>query len=152
MMRRDDRSRASLLIVTVSGLLFACAGAQHQQELDLIETTLPLPLERVRTAVVDVLTTGGYTVKEDESRHLTTGYRDETSGPWDWLLRWRFGTTRSRVDATLTPEEETATHLKILVTHEDKDGLFTAWEESPTALPQSAANQLRLIKNELKLL
>jgi hypothetical protein len=38
------------------------------------------------------------------------------------------------------------------VLYEGKDGIFTQWEDSPTSLPQSAQNQLRLIKNALQLL
>ena len=103
-------------------------------------------------AVIQVLTDGGYDVDRQDDQNLTTGYREEIRGPWDWLLRWRFGTGRSRVDARVSPAEEQSTRLRLHVQYEGKDGIFTRWEDSPTALPQSAENQLRLIKNALQIL
>jgi len=121
-------------------------------EPDVVDVTLPVPAEQVRTAVIQVLENGGYEVEQKDDQNLTTGYRQEIRGPWDWLLRWRFGTSRSRVDALVTPATEQDTRLRLHVLYEGKDGLFTKWEDSPTALPQSAENQLRLIKNALHIL
>ncbi|MEK7236231.1 MAG: hypothetical protein AAB242_06390 [Nitrospirota bacterium] len=118
----------------------------------MIDVMLPAQADRVKTAVIQVLTEGGYAVDRKDDQSLTTGYREEISGPWDWLLRWRFGTGRSRVEAMVTPASEQSSRLRLNVLYEGKDGLFTRWEDSPTALPQSAANQLRLIKNALQLL
>ena len=139
---------ASLIIATVS-----CAGPPIPHEPDVVDVILPAPAEQVRTAVIQVLETEGYEVdQKNEDQNLTTGYRQEIGGPWDWLLRWRFGTGRSRVDALVTPATEQDTRLRLNVLYEGKDGLFTKWEGSPTALPQSADNQLRLIKNALHIL
>jgi hypothetical protein len=102
--------------------------------------------------VIQVLTDGGYDIDRQDDQNLTTGYRKETPGPWNWLLTWRFGTGRSRVEALVTPASEQSTRLRLNVQYEGKDGLFTKWEDSPTALPQSAENQLRLIKNKLEIL
>lgn len=102
--------------------------------------------------VVLVLTADGYEVEQEDDQTLTTGYREEIRGPWDGLLRWRFGTGRSRVDAVVTPADARTSRLRLHVHYEGKDGLFTAWEDSPTPMPQSAHNQLRLIKNGLHLL
>lgn len=121
-------------------------------EPDLIDVTLPATADQVRTAVIQVLTDGGYEVELEGDELLKTGYRQETRGPWDGLLRWRFGTGRSRVNAVVTPADEGTSRLRLDVQYEGKDGLFTRWEESPTALPQSAQNQLRLIKNALHIL
>jgi hypothetical protein len=119
---------------------------------DVIDVTLPVPADRVKTAVVQVLTDGGYDVDRKDDQTLTTGYREEIPGPWNWLWRWRFGTGRSRVEANVTPDTDQTTRLRLSVQYEGKDGLLTRWEDSPTALPQSAENQLRLIKNALQLL
>ena len=135
------------MVATVS-----CAGPSIPHEPDVVDVTLPAPLEEVRTAVIQVLEDGGYEVERKDDQSLTTGYRQEIRGPWDWLLRWRFGTGRSRVDALVTQATEQDTRLRLHVLYEGKDGLFTRWEDSPTALPQSAENQLRLIKNALHLL
>ena len=131
---------------------FACAGPPIPHEPDVIDVTLPAPADRVKTAVMQVLTEGGYAVERKDDESLTTGYREEISGPWDWLLRWRFGTGRSRVEAMVTPASEQSSRLRLNVLYEGKDGIFTRWEDSPTALPQSAENQLRLIKNALQIL
>jgi hypothetical protein len=138
---------ASLILATVS-----CAGPPISHEPELVDVTLPAPAEQVRTAVIQVLKEGGYEVDQSDDQNLTTGYRQEIRGPWDWLLRWRFGTGRSRIDVVVTPATEEETRLRLHVLYEGKDGLFTRWEDSPTALPQSAENQLRLIKNALHIL
>jgi hypothetical protein len=138
----------ALLVIWTS----ACAGPPIPHEPDVIDVTLPAPADRVKTVVMQVLTEGGYDVDRKDDESLTTGYRDEISGPWDWLLRWRFGTGRSRVEALVTPASEQSSRLRLNVLYEGKDGIFTRWEDSPTALPQSAENQLRLIKNALQIL
>ena len=138
----------ALLVIWTSG----CAGPPIPHEPDVIDVTLPATPDRVKTAVMQVLTEGGYDVDRKDDESLTTGYRNEISGPWDWLLRWRFGTGRSRVEALVTPASEQSSRLRLNVLYEGKDGIFTRWEDSPTALPQSAQNQLRLIRNALQLL
>jgi hypothetical protein len=143
-------AHTTLLLIIVAGT--GCAGPAIPHEPDVVDATLSAPAEQVRTAVIQVLTEGGYDVDRKDEQNLTTGYRGEISGPWTWLLRWRFGTGKSRVDALVTPVTEQSTRLRLNVLYEGKDGLFTRWEDSPTALPQSAENQLRLIKNALKIL
>ena len=138
----------ALLVIWAS----ACAGPPIPHEPDVIDVTLPATADQVKTAVAQVLTEGGYRVDRTDDENLTTGYREEISGPWDWLLRWRFGTGRSRVDVLVTSASEENSRLRLHVLYEGKDGIFTRWEESPAATPQSAANQLRLIKNALQLL
>lgn len=138
----------ALLVIWTS----ACAGPPIPHEPDVIDVTLPAPADRVNTVVMQVLTEGGYDVDRKDDENLTTGYRDEISSPWDWLLRWRFGTGRSRVEAMVTPASEQSSRLRLNVLYEGKDGIFTRWEDSPAALPQGAENQLRLIKNALQLL
>ncbi len=146
------RLRTTPLLVIAAGLLCACGGTQPRHEADAIDAILPIPADQVRETVIDVLAADGYDVKEEDAGRLMTGYRRETRSPWDWMLRWRFGVGRSRVVATVTPTSEATTHLTIHVSYEGKDGMFTAWEASPTPLPQSAANQLRVIKNALRVL
>jgi hypothetical protein len=130
----------------------ACAGPAIHSGPDVADVTLPAAPDDVRMAVIQVLTDGGYEVDREDDENLTTGYREEMAGPWDWLLRWRFGTGRSRVNALLTPAAGESTRLRLQVQYEGKDGIFTRWKESPTALPQSTSNQLRLIKNALQIL
>lgn len=130
----------------------ACAGAPAHSEPDLMEVTLPVPAERVSTAVVDVLTEGGYRVERDDAGNITTGMRREIRSPWNGLLRWRFGVGKSRVEARVIPQDEANTRLRLQVFHRGKDGLFDSWEEAETPLPQSAENEIRLIKKSLRLL
>ena len=142
------RTTALFVILATAG----CAGQEIPHEPDAVDVALPAPAEAVTAAVIQVLTDGGYEVSEEAGPHLTTGYRREIQGPWDWLLRWRFGTGRSRVDARVTSLSEQSARLQLDVRYEGKDGIGSAWEESPTPLPQSAENELRLIRNALKLL
>lgn len=130
----------------------ACAGPPIPHDADVVDVTLAAPADDVRTAVIQVLTDGGYAVELHDDQNLTTGYREENRSIWDGLLRWRFGTGRSRVDVVVTAADEQTSRLRLHVQYEGKDGLFTRWEDSPTALPQSAENELRLIKNALRLL
>lgn len=142
--------RTITLLVILSTL--GCAGQEITHEPDTIDVTLTAPAETVTAVVIQVLTDGGYDVNEEAGPHLTTGYRREIHGPWNWLLRWRFGTGRSRVDARVTPLTEQSARLQLDVRYEGKDGIGSSWEESPTPLPQSAENELRLIRNALQLL
>ena len=149
MISRCLHSLAALFLLVSA----ACAaGPPIPHEPDLVDVTLPAPADEVRTAVIQVLTDGGYEVQQEDDQNLTTGYREEIRNPWDGLLHWRFGTGRSRVNAVVTAADEQSSRLRLDVKYEGKDGLFTRWEDSPTALPQSAENQLRLIKNALRIL
>lgn len=140
---------ATILFVTaISG----CAGGLPVPEPDVMEVTLEAPADKVKTAVADVLTQGGYTVDQDEAGNMTTGMRQEVRGPWNGLLRWRFGVGKSRVEARVVPQDENTTRLQLQVFHRGKDGLFDTWEDAETPLPQSAANEIRLIKNALHVL
>ncbi|MDP9132067.1 MAG: hypothetical protein M3M98_02890 [Nitrospirota bacterium] len=142
-------------LIFVSALLSAvggCAGGPPTPELDVMEVTLPVALDEVKTAVADVLMEGGYTVDQDDAGHLTTGMRQEIRSPWNGLLRWRFGVGKNRVEARVIPQDDNTTRLRLQVFHREKDGLFDSWEVAETPLPQSAANEIRLIKNALRLL
>jgi hypothetical protein len=143
--------RTSLLLATMT-LVIGCSGAPHPLPADLIETRLAAPLDTVKTALTQVLTDGGYDVDWKNDSTLETSYREEMHGPWNWLYRWRFGTIKSRVNATVKAADDQSTALKLEVQSEGKDGIFTSWDQVPSALPQGADNQLRLIKNALQLL
>jgi hypothetical protein len=117
-----------------------------------MEVVLPVPVEQVKTAVTDVLTQGGYNVDTDEDGNLSTGMRQEVRSPWNGLLRWRFGVGKSRVEARVVPQDDSSTRLRLQVFYREKDGLLDSWEDAETPLPQSAANEIRLIKNALQLL
>lgn len=143
--------RTGILLVTAM-LLMSCSGTPHPLPTDLIETRLAAPLDKVKTALTQVLTDGGYDVDWKDDATLETGYREEMHGPWDWLYRWRFGTIKSRVNATVKAADDHSTALKLEVRSEGKDGLFTSWDQVSSAAPQAADNQLRLLKNALQLL
>jgi len=140
---------ASLVLLTA---MTGCAGGPPAPEPDVVEVILAAPADKVNTAVADVLTQGGYSVDQDEAGNVTTGMRQEVRGPWNGLLRWRFGVGKSRVEARVVPQDDNSTRLRLQVFYRGKDGLFDTWEEAETPLPQSAANEVRLIKNALRIL
>jgi len=140
------------LLLAAMMLGIGCSGAPRSLPNDLVETRLAAPLDRVKTALTQVLTDGGYDVDWKNDSTLATSYREEMNGPWNWLYRWRFGTIKSRVNATVTAADSQSTALTLEVQSEGKDGIFTSWDHVPSALPQGADNQLRLIKNALHLL
>lgn len=139
-------------ILATAVLLTSCTAAPHPLPNDLIETRLAAPAEKVKTALTQVLTDGGYDPDWTDEHTLATGAREEMQGPWNWLYRWRFGTITSRVHATVVAVDDQTTALKLEVRSEGKDGIFSSWDQVPSALPQGADNQLRLIKNALQLL
>lgn len=142
------------MVPVLAASLFAlsCSAALHPLPDDRIEARLAAPLDQVKAALTQVLTEDGYDVDWNDEHTLTTGAREEMHGPWNWLYRWRFGTIKSRVQASIAEETDRSTKLNLEVLSEGKDGIFTSWEDVPSALPQSADNQLRRIKNALKLL
>ncbi len=148
-MTRVTAILASLVLLTA---MTGCAGGPPAPEPDVVEVILAAPADKVHSAVADVLTQGGYSVDQDEAGNVTTGMRQEVRGPWNGLLRWRFGVGKSRVEARVVPQDDDTTRLRLQVFYRGKDGLFDTWEEAETPLPQSAANEVRLIKNALRLL
>jgi hypothetical protein len=140
------------VVVLFAAVLIGCSSTPQQHQPDSIDVTLPASTDQVRTAVVQVLSEGGYEVEWKDEQTLSTSYRDETGGPWNGLLHWRFGTVKSRVEALITPWPDDTTRLRLQVLSKGKDGIFRLWETAPSGLPQSAENQLRLIKNALHLL
>jgi hypothetical protein len=136
----------------VTALVCGCSSTPLHYEPDMIDVTLPVPTDQVRMAVAEVLRGSGYDVEWKDEQTLTSDYRDETRGPWNWLLHWRFGTVKSRVEATVTPWTDDTTRLRLHILSKGKDGIFRRWEPAHVGLPQTAENHLRLIKNALQLL
>ena len=147
------KSRAAIVwVLALAAIVSGCAGGPPLPEPDVMEVLLPIPADQVKTAVADVLTQGGYTVEQDDAGNLTTGMRQEIRSPWNGLLRWRFGVGKSWVEARVVPQDDSTTRVRLQVFHRGKDGLFDSWEEAETPLPQSAANEVRLIRNALRVL
>ena len=149
------RTTARVVAMLVMGMpLGGCAGVPAHPASDTAEAILLVPVEQVRTTAVQVLADQGYPLQpgREDAQIISTGYREEIDSPLDWLLRSRFGVIRSRVDIALIPEGDHATLVSIYVTAEGKNSLFKGWRLYPSPLPQSADNQLRLLKNALGLL
>lgn len=144
---------------TIAIALLASAGCATapQPTGNSLDVILDAPEAQVRAAFVRVLTDGGYEVVQgaEGDAAIRTGYREEISS-YNWLYRTRFGVNRSKVTVVLIPEGETATRVSVRVWYEGKAGewmpLGSSWVEYEAALPQSAANTIRLVKNELGLL
>jgi hypothetical protein len=150
---------ATVRTLPLLGLLLLTPGCSSTQAVsqpsDTAEASIPAPAEKVRAAVIEILTANGYAVREEERDGrmiVTTGYREEMDSPWDWMLRARFGVGRSLVVATVSPESETATRLTMRVAYESKNRILDSWTESAPPLQHSAANNIRLVQNALGLL
>ncbi len=139
----------SLAILTIG-----CSTIPAFQASDKAESMLAAPESQVRAAVIQVLVEGGYPIQQGNGKEpvLRTGYREEMDSPVDSLHRSRFGRNRSRVEVTIAPESDHSTRVTIRVAYEGKDSLFSSWQPYIPTLPQSATNQIRLIKNALGLL
>ena len=103
----------------------ACAAPPMPHEPDVVDVTLSASADHVRTAVIQVLADGGYEVEQEDDQNLTTGYREEVSGLWDWLLRRRFGRGWSRVESMVTPASKQRCRHRLNVLYEGNRGIFT---------------------------
>ena len=156
-MHRMPRTRSPWIILLGLLVVAGCTAAPVQPTGNSQDVILEAPEAQVRAAFVRVLTEGGYDVEKgtDNATTLQTGYREEI-GVYNWLYRTRFGMNRSKVTVTLTPESETATRVTVHVMYEGRNGewmpLASSWVPYDAAVPQSAANTIRLVKNTLGLL
>jgi hypothetical protein len=156
-MRQAVHPPSRWIILTGLLVVAGCGTAPQQPAGNSQDVILEAPEAKVRAAFVHVLTEGGYEVLEDTEGDGTirTGYRTEISN-YNWLYRTLFGVNRSKVAVTLTAEGNAATRVTVQVWSEGKDGewmpLAGSWVAYDTAVPQSAANTIRLVKNELGLL
>ena len=141
-----------LLLLCAVIPLGGCASAHPAPDRDIMDLTLPVPAESVKSALVDILQSSGYAVQEENSDTVTTGFRCEIGGPWNWLLNWRFGVLKSRVEAKIIPLDQDSTRLRLQVFPRSKDGILDFWVDAESPLPQSAANQVRRLKNSLQIL
>lgn len=146
MIRKD-----CLAIIALTVLAFGCAYVQRPVEPDVVDVTLPAPADRVKAAVTKVLTDDNYDVDWKDGAQIHTGYRDEQPSIWDWLVTGRLGVVRSRAEASVTPETEQSSRLRLQVSSDGKQTMFQGWGPTAPQVPQSAENKLRLIKNELKI-
>ncbi|HEY5931980.1 MAG TPA: hypothetical protein VIT63_03645 [Nitrospira sp.] len=140
-----------LAVVALTVFAFGCANVQRSVEPDVVEVTLPAPADRVKAAVTKVLDDDDYDVDWKDGSQLNTGYRDEQPSIWDWLVKGRLGVVRSRAEASVTPETDQSSRLRLQVSSEGKQTMFQGWGPTEPQVPQSAQNKLRLIKKELKI-
>jgi hypothetical protein len=140
-----------LAIVALALFAFGCASAQRSVEPNVVDVTLPAPADRVKEAVTKVLAEDDYDVEWSNGSQLKTDYRDEQPSIWDWLVKGRFGVVKSRAEASVTPETDQSSRLRLQISSEGKQTMFQGWGPTAPQVPQSAENKLRLIKNELKI-
>ncbi|MBM4126735.1 MAG: hypothetical protein FJ247_05210 [Nitrospira sp.] len=146
MMRRTGWAVLSLMLAVGFGCATQPLGP------DVIDVTLQAPADRVKAAVTKVLVEDDYCcVDWKDGTQLQAGYREEQPSIWEWMVKGRLGVVRSRAEASVTPETDQSSRLRIQVSSEGKRTMFDSWEPVTPQVPQSAENKLRLIKNELKL-
>ncbi|WP_447980316.1 hypothetical protein [Candidatus Nitrospira bockiana] len=134
-------------------LSVGCTTASFEVRPDSEELLLDAPREEVKRALVTVLEVDGYPVRDSgDDPILSTGYRRETSSPVDSLLRSRFGVMRSRVEALLSSEPDGTTKLTLSILYEQKDHLWSAWQEAPAPPHRAAELYVRSLKQILGLL
>lgn len=131
-------------------LLTGMSTAALALESDVIDVKLSAPADKVKNAVTEVLTESGYSVRWKNDMTLETDYREE-SGGLDSLYYCCWGVVKSRVQATVTPVADRTTQLRLQVFAQGKRTIFEGFSPVETPVPESANNQLRLIKNKLKI-
>ena len=131
--------------------LVGFSGTAQAVEPDVVQVQLAAPVDKVKAAVTEVLTNSGYTeiVWKDDST-LTTNYREETEGI-QFLYDCCWGVIKNRVEATVTPKADQTTELRLQVSSIGKQTVFQSFAPVKTPEPESANNQVRLIKNKLKI-
>ncbi|MDQ6735996.1 MAG: hypothetical protein M3Z35_18095 [Nitrospirota bacterium] len=144
----------TIVLLYTALLIAGCASSPSTRLVDTTDTVLTAPFDQVKMALVSILSTDGYPVRDgpDDDRIVMTGYRQEMEGLWDWLLKSRFGVGRSKVEATVSPESQDTTRLTISVLYEAKDYIWSTWQETTPPPHRSAILQLRSVKNALGLL
>lgn len=144
-MRRTGWALVSLM------LLAGLNGTAHALEPDSIQAQLAASPDQVKQAVTQILTTSGYRdIVWKNNTTLTTGYREENGGI-ESLYRCCWGVVKSRVEATVTPGDGQTTQLSLHVMAEGKRTFFDGYAPVKTPYPETSENQLRLIKNKLKI-
>jgi hypothetical protein len=120
-------------------------------EPDVVQVKLAAPVEKVKAAVAEVLTNSGYTdVEWKNDTTLSANYRDESEGI-RWMYDCCWGVIKSRVEATVTPNTDQTTDLQLKVMAEGKRTMWESFAPVQPQYPESANNELRLIKNKLKI-
>lgn len=156
-MRHAPRTHSPWTVLAGLMVVAGCTAVSQQPTGNSLDVILEAPEMRVRAAFVQVLTDGGYDLMRgpDGETAIRTGYREEMS-TYNWLYRTPFGVNRSKVTVTLLPESDTATRVSVHVMYEGREDewmpLAGSWVAYDAALPQSAANTIRLVKNALGLL
>ncbi len=144
-MRRTRWALVSLM------LLAGFSSNVHALEPDIIQAQLAASPDQVKQAVTQILTTSGYhNIVWKDNTTLTTGYREENGGI-ESLYRCCWGVVKSRVEATVTPGTGQTTQLSLHVMAEGKRTFFDGYAPVKTPYPETSENQLRLIKNKLKI-
>ncbi len=144
-MRRTRWALVSLM------LLAGFSSNVHALEPDIIQAQLAASPDQVKQAVTQILTTSGYhNIVWKDNTTLTTGYREENGGI-ESLYRCCWGVVKSRVEATVTPGDGQTTQLSLHVMAEGKRTFFDGYAPVKTPYPETSENQLRLIKNKLKI-
>jgi hypothetical protein len=143
--------RTGWAIVTAV-FLIGFGSAAQAVEPDVAQVQLAAPVDKVKAALTEVLTSSGYTqvVWKDDST-VTTNYRDETEGH-QWMYDCCLGVIKNRVEATVTPKADQTTELRLQVSALGKRTLWDGYTPVQPPVPESADNQIRLIKNKLKIL
>jgi len=143
-MRRTGWAFMSLMLLTGFG------GTAQALEPDKIHVQLNASPDKVKQAVVEVLTNSGYTdIAWKDGSTLKTGYREEFESVHLWMYRCCWGVVKSRVEASVTPGAGQTTELNLQVFAEGKRTLWEGYTPVKTPYPESSDNQLRLIKNKL---
>ena len=144
-------SKHWLAIIALATFAVGCSSVQHTIEPNVVDVTLPVSAEKVKAAVTKVLAEDDYEVEWKDASQFKSGYRGEQPSIFDWLVTGRFGVVRSKAEASVTPETDQSTRLRLQVSSEGKQTFFDSWGPTKPQVPQSAENKLRLIKNELKI-
>jgi hypothetical protein len=135
----------------VSAVLLTGLGCTtHAPQPDVIQAHLAAPPDKVKQAVTQVLTDSGYDIVWKDEATLETGYREETGG-WHSLYLCCWGVVKSRVEATVTAGAAETSDLRLQVLVNGKRTLWESYVPVRTPYPESPENQLRLIKNKLKI-
>lgn len=142
--------RTGLALVTAV-FLAGFGGAAQAVEPDVVQVQVAAPVDKVKAAVAEVLTNSGYTdVEWKNDTTLSANYRDESEGI-RWMYDCCWGVIKSRVEATVTPKTDQTTDLRLQVMAEGKRTLWESFAPVRSQYPESPDNQIRLIKNKLKI-
>jgi len=124
------------LVLVASILALSCSSTLQPLPDDRVEARLAAPIDQVKAALTQVLTEGGYEVDWNDDQHADHRLPRRNARPGTGSTAGRFGTIKSRVQASIAEETEQSTALNWKYSPKEKTGSLRAGKTSRAPFPE----------------